>query len=140
MLPNHMLSELQDVHELWQKLTYELSDIYDAHGICAAVAYKIALHTSTTTVVGMRAPQQDYYDVWVCDSMGEMEQVRWRSERAMFDSIVEPGRVARLEKFGRPASEVINSELWQLPRQAILVSPLPYPGTPNMMSLTPPGM
>jgi two-component system phosphate regulon sensor histidine kinase PhoR len=140
MALNHTISELQDVHELWEKLTHELADIFDAHGICATVAYKIALHTSTTTVVGMRAPQQDYYDVWVCDSLGEMEQIRWRSEKAMFDSIVEPGRVVRLEKFGRPASEVINSELWQLPHEAILVSPLPYPGTLNPMSLTPPGM
>ena len=140
MALNHLTSELQDVHELWQKLTYELVDIFDAHGICAAVAYKIALHTGTTTVVGTQAPQQDYYDVWICDSMGEMEQTRWRRDKAMFDSIVEPSRIARLEKFDRPAAEVIDSELWQLPREAILVSPLPFPGTPNMMSLTPPGM
>ncbi len=140
MALNQSLTDLQEVYELWEKLTFELIDIFDAHGVCAAITYKVAVHTATTTVVGMQAPQQDYYDVWICDSTGEMEQTRWPSNKALFDSIISDGKVHRLEKFDRPASEVINSELWQLPNEAILVAPLPYPRTNNPMSVTPPGL
>ena len=32
-----------DIHVLWQRLTAELATIYDAHGVCASVAYEIAV-------------------------------------------------------------------------------------------------
>lgn len=128
------------VHALWQKLTYELTDIFDAHGVCAAIAYKIAIHTSTTAVVGVRDPQHDYYDVWICASNGQMQQTRWQGERSSFGPLIEARRALRVEKYSRPAAELLNSELWQLPREAILSVPLPFPGGDNSMTATPPGI
>jgi two-component system phosphate regulon sensor histidine kinase PhoR len=69
-----------------------------------------------------------------------MEQLRSSSDKAMFDTIVEPGKIQRLEKFSRPASEDINSALWQIPHEAVLGAPLPFPGNNNPMSMTPPGL
>ena len=126
------------VHELWRKLTYELANVFDAHGVCATVAYKIAVHTNTTTVVGIRDPQNQYYDVWICNSYGDMQQARWRKEEAAFGPLIGENRAVWVEKFSRPASELINSELWQLPRDAILCVPLPFPR--SSPTPTPPGL
>lgn len=119
--PNH-------VHQLWTKLARELSNIFDAHGVLAAIANEVAVYTQTTTVVGISDPQNKYYNVWVCDKKGNLQQTRWDNKKASFAEITNSKTAVVLDKFGRSPSELVKSELWQLPREAILAVPLPYPG------------
>ncbi|HEX6383986.1 MAG TPA: GAF domain-containing protein, partial [Anaerolineae bacterium] len=129
---------IERIHTLWQKLAYELADIFDAHGVCAAVANEVAVYTQTTTVVGVSGPQTKYYDVWICDKDGHLGQTRWNSKRASFKPLIQGGKPVIQDKFSLSAAELINSELWQLPRQAILAVPLPVPG--RYKPVSPPGV
>jgi two-component system, OmpR family, phosphate regulon sensor histidine kinase PhoR len=133
-------TRLEQLHSLWQTLTFELADIFDAHGICSVVAYEIALHTGTTTIVAVRDPQHPFFNVWICTPTGEMQQRRWSHSRATFTPLIEPEAPVYTEKFSRPANELIDSELWQFPRQGILSVPLPYPAGDSPMTKTPPGI
>jgi PAS domain S-box-containing protein len=124
MLSKPAALDLTHIHLLWQKLTRELANIFDAHGVCAAVGSEIAVFTGTTTVVGASGPQKRYYDVWVCHSDGRIQQTRWQSHKASFEPLISGGKATWQEKFNLSAGELINSELWQLPRQGILSVPL----------------
>jgi two-component system phosphate regulon sensor histidine kinase PhoR len=125
-------------YALWQKLTYELADIFDPHGVYAIVANQIALYTGTTTVVGVTGLQGTYYDVWVCTGEGSIKQTRWDSAKASFEPLIEAGQAMLHDKFSLPPAELINSELWRLPRESVLAVPLPIRGRYN--PLAPPGI
>jgi two-component system, OmpR family, phosphate regulon sensor histidine kinase PhoR len=133
-------SRLEQLHGLWHKLTLELNDIFDAHGICSVVAYEIAVATQNTTVVGVRDPQNPFFNVWICTPAGKMQQQRWTQSQASFLPLIEKKTAVYTEKFERPAQELINSELWQLPQQGILSVPLPYPAGDSPLTKTPPGI
>ena len=120
--------ESNQIHSLWQKLGEELLNIFDAHGVCAVVANEVAVFSQATAVVGVSDPQKKYFDVWVCDKDGRLQQTRWTTEKATFNSFIEAGKPTLLEKFNRPPSELIRSELWQLPHERIMGVPLPAPG------------
>lgn len=120
--------ESNQIHTLWQKLAEELLNIFDAHGVCAVVANEVAVFSQATTVVGVSDPQKKYFDVWVCDKDGRLQQTRWTTEKATFTSFIHTGKPSVQEKFNRPPSELIRSELWQLPHERIQAVPLPAPG------------
>ena len=128
----------KDLHDLWQALTHELADVLDAHGVCAAIAHKIATYIGTTTVIGTRGPQGRYYDVWICAEDGRIQQTIWNNPEASFDPLIETGKVTVSHKFDLPAAELIKSELWQLPRKTIISVPFPMPGSHSRF--TPPGI
>ncbi|MCB9009691.1 MAG: GAF domain-containing protein [Ardenticatenaceae bacterium] len=126
------------IHSLWQKLAEELLNIFDAHGVCAVVANETAVFAQTTTVVGVSDPQRKYYDVWICDKDGRIQQTRWNKQHASFDSFLAAEKPTLQEKFNQPPAELIRSELWQIPRERILAVPLPAPG--RYAPVTPPGI
>jgi PAS domain S-box-containing protein len=117
-----------NMHILWQKLTAELLSIFDAHGVCAIVANEVAIFTQTTTVVGISDPQNKYFDVWICEKDGRIQQTRWNKANASFGSFLAAEQPSMQEKFNRQPAELIHSELWQLPHERILAVPLPAPG------------
>lgn len=144
----------QEVWPLWQTLSEELADIFDAHFVCATVATQVAQYTKAKTLVGISDSEGQYYDVWISECDGPMTQVRWAHDKAGFEPFIDPlsspqsgahsdrytgrHRALRTEKFSRPAAEIINNELWLLPRESILTVPLPHPR--QSISTTPPGI
>jgi len=130
--------EYNHIHTLWQKLAYELMNTFDAHGVCAAVAIEVAVYTQTTTVVGVTGPQNRYYDVWICDKDGNIQQTRWDYKKASLAELISTGKAMRQEKFAKSAAELIKSELWQLPKEGVLTVPIPFPGRYEPVS--PPGI
>ncbi len=126
------------IQPLWQKLTNELHNIFDAHGICSIVANEVAVYTQTKTVVGISDPQRKYYDVWVCEKDGSIQQTRWKNEHASFDKLISAGCVIVQDKFTVQPSELVKSQLWQLAKEGILSVPLPSAG--RYTAVTPPGI
>lgn len=126
------------IHFLWQKLTSELSTIFDAHFVCATVAQEIAAHTGSITVVGMSAMQGRYYDVWICEHNGRLQQARWDNDKSSFEPLLQTGTAHYKEKFNLPPADLVRSDLWQLPKEKILATPMPLPGKAD--PLTPPGI
>lgn len=128
MTETAIMVEQAQLHTLWRELTYELADVFDVHGVCAAIADKVASYTHTTTVVGVAGPQVRYYDVWICRGDGDIQQTRWDRAKASFEPFIEAGKAMFQAKYELVAPKLIHSELWQLPRDAILAAPLPMPG------------
>ncbi len=120
-------AQANDIHVLWERLAAELSPIFDAHGVCASVAYEIAVFTGVKTVVALSGPLRQYYDVWICDPIGALQQTRWEGSERSFAQVIDGKEPAHLEKFGLPADVVLGSDLWLLARDAVLAAPLPYP-------------
>jgi len=127
-----------NIHTLWEKLTAELADIFDAHFVCATVAAEVARHTNTTTVIGISDHGRHYYDVWVCDPQGNIEQSRWDPTRATFEPLIKQGKAIYQDKFTLPPGQLVSSALWQIPRERILAVPLPLPVHAD--PVTPPGL
>ncbi|MFQ5436170.1 MAG: histidine kinase dimerization/phospho-acceptor domain-containing protein, partial [Anaerolineae bacterium] len=128
MVENSDLLIQNKMHAIWQDLAAELADMFDPHGIYAAVAQKIAQHAGVTAVVGATGAQGRYFDVWICQADGEFRQTRWTRDKASFFPLIETGKATYHDKLKLPASQLITSELWQLPKQGILAVPLPLPG------------
>lgn len=126
------------VHHLWQALSAELASVFDAHGVCAVVGGEVARFCGVTAVVGISDPFKKYFDVWVCQPDGAIEQIRWDNTKASFYPLIEEGQPTLADKFSRPPAELVHSALWQLPREQILALPLPAPG--EYQPLTPPGI
>lgn len=129
--------EQNKLQTLWQTLAADLANVFDAHGVCAAIANNIALQTGTTTVIGISGPQSRYYDVWICTEDGRTQQTIWHNPQASFDPLIELGTAVIQHKYDQSAANLISSELWQLPKDTILSVPLPVPG--NHSRFTPKG-
>lgn len=138
MTNNPITRDKSSIHRLWETLTAELTGIFDAHFVCATVAAEVAKHTNTKTVVGINDPGRHYFDVWVCDPDGAVEQARWDPQRAAFEALINKGKAAYQEKYALPPGQLVSSALWQLPRERILAVPMPLPGHSD--PVTPPGI
>ena len=130
--------DFNHIHALWQNITRELSDIFDAHGVLAAVANEVAVYTQATTIVGISGPKRRYYDVWVCDKEGHLQQTRWNREVASFDHLINSGKAKTADKLSQSPAELIKSELWRHPKETILSVPVPLPG--RYEAVSPPGI
>ncbi|MGB1250978.1 MAG: hypothetical protein ACPG8W_10220, partial [Candidatus Promineifilaceae bacterium] len=63
--------------QLWERLTSDLSNIYDAHHVCVAAAQVIAEFSQIDTVVIMQSSLESYFDVWRVRPSQRTEQLRW---------------------------------------------------------------
>lgn len=115
------------IHALWEQLTRELTDVLDAHGVCAAVTYEIAVFTGVRTAVLLSGPPDKYYDAWICDSNGDLQQARWNNVQPALDTLSAGGGAVRQDKMELPAAEIIDNDLWILAKDDVLFVPLPYP-------------
>lgn len=119
------LSPDAGIHVLWERLTSELGDTLDAHGVCAAAAYEIAVFTGVDTVFAISGPSQTYYDVWICDRRGKIQQKRWDNDQPSLTSLIEQEKAICQKKYDLDARELINSDLWLLAEEEVLFAPLP---------------
>ncbi len=138
MVEQPTTTQEKHIHTLWQAITSELSNILDAHGVCAAIANTIAVYTGTTAIIGSSGPQSRYYDVWIGSGDGRIQQTIWDNAKASFDPLIKAGKAITQQKFNLPAAELINSALWQIPHETITSIPLPMPGSHSRF--TPPGV
>lgn len=118
------------IHHLWQRLTSELARVLDAHGVCAAIAYEIAVVTQTDTVVVLSRPTDDYFDVWLCDAVGNLQQKRWEGKQHALRKLIDGPEPVAQRKFEQSAKDLVHSDLWLLAKDNILFLPLPYPPRP----------
>jgi len=117
------------VLSLWTKLIKELEGVFDIHFVCATIASEIAAFAQSTTVIGVRSIQRNYFDVWICQADRTLNQVRWQEEEASFLPIMTGNTAVRLEKLSRPVTELINSEMWLIAQEEILAISMPFPLT-----------
>lgn len=120
---------------LFEALVRELADVFDAHGVCYTIAFEIAQYCQTTTLVSISDPLLKHYDVWICDRHGNMKQTRWHGDQTSFSRLFELGKATLFEKYSMSASELVKSELWQLPKEAILGVPIPFPTNNTQITL-----
>lgn len=138
MIEHQLATDSYQEHALWLQLNEKLSDVFDAHGVCAIVANQIAIYTGTTTVVGVAGGQRNYFDVWVCTADGDVKQKRWNNSSASFQPLISAGKAKVQQKLDLPPAETLGSELWRLPEESILSVPLPLTGAYN--AIAPPGV
>lgn len=131
-----MINEQVSVFQLWKNLSRELSNLYDMHGVCAAIANEMALYLQTPVVMALGAPSGRYHDVWVVQPDGELLQARWDSSKTDLRPYWETDQVQVLTKHDRPASELVQSELWRLPQEKIVVTRLPHHRSEQVADLT----
>lgn len=132
------LSHKYAIHVLWERLTREVGQILDVHGVCAAVAYETAQFSGVSTVVAIKSSTfHEYYDVWICDEDGRLQQKRWHGNQESLDQLAAAEAADRRLKVDLPASEVMNSDLWPLVQESVLFAPLPHPQRPRRHA--PPG-
>jgi signal transduction histidine kinase len=117
-----------DGTQLWEQLSQSLSQLLDAHGVCATAVAEIATALNCTTVMAMYSMERRLYDVWIAYPDGELTQTRWEEVDDTFVAIANEAKTIYLEKFVQPAAEQIRSELWHLAREGALIAPLPLPG------------
>ncbi len=122
------------LHQLLNKLVGELNDVYDAHFVCATIAAEVATFTSVTTLVGLSDPSLQHYDIWIAEGDAQFSQQRWPTSKASFKPFLESDKAIRLEKINQPVSEIVNSELWILPREEIWGVTLTQRGSANQAS------
>ncbi len=118
---------MNPLYHFWEKITLELSDIFDAHGICAAITQQLAEFMQTRVVVGLLEPTELYYDIWFGDPNRPLQQERWREYKAQIDEFVWDGQIVVHEKYTQPPAQLLNNPLWKLPETDMLLVPLPQP-------------
>ncbi|MFW6097371.1 MAG: ATP-binding protein [Chloroflexota bacterium] len=118
------------IHHLWERLTNELAHVLDAHGVCAAMAYEIAVVTQTDTVMALSGPTDAYFDVWICDAVGNLQQKRWEGKQHALRKLIDGGEPVAQRKFEQSAKDLVHSDLWLLAKDRLLFLPLPYPSRP----------
>ena len=131
MVREETLTPINHVQALWERLTQELVDIFDAHGVCAATAYETAVFTGVSSVVGLGGPLEKYYDVWICDGNGNLQQTRWEGEQLALRQMIGSGSALWQQKYDLDPRELVNSDIWLLARESVLSAPVPFPAKEN---------
>lgn len=112
---------------LWDKLTVQLRDVYDAHGVCAAAAHTLAVQCGVSTLTAIGKLAGGHYDVWICDREGQIKQDIWSYEDAFLKRVIEAENAVSYDKYLAPAGEQVKSQLWQQAQSTILAAPVPIP-------------
>lgn len=113
-----------DISTLWQDILHDLRDVFDVHYACARFSHHVARLTATRTLIAVADAEAKCYDLWLADETGEVSQRRWTNDEAGIDHLSRYIAPVILEKFERPAVEVISSRLWLETRQRLIFSSL----------------
>lgn len=124
MMPIAQPQQDYDISTLWQNILHDLRDVFDVHYVCARFSHHVARLTGTRTLVAVADAEAKCYDLWLADETGEVSQRRWTNDEAGIDHLSRYIAPVILEKFERPAVEVISSQLWLETRQRLIFSSL----------------
>jgi two-component system, OmpR family, phosphate regulon sensor histidine kinase PhoR len=113
-----------NIQALWRDVFADLEDVFDIHFVCATFSRRVAEHTGVGVALAIADEDGNYFDIWHSDPSGETRQLRWDREDARLENFFSLRQLTYLDKLDRPAVEVINSRLWLLARQFLLVVPL----------------
>ena len=112
------VSPTLSIEALWDRLTDELINLYDAHHVCVAAAQIIASYVNVPTAVFLRSPLEQHYNVWLCEPDQRSEQLQWDDVEQLLDPILDAEDVITL-----PISQLGDSPLQQLATNFVRVSP-----------------
>ncbi len=103
---------------LWDRLTDELINLYDAHHVCVASAQTIANFVDIPTAVFLRSPLEQHFNVWLCEPNKRSEQLQWPDEQQLLSPILDAEEVVTLA-----TSALGDSPLQQLDSDFVRISP-----------------
>lgn len=121
----------KQLQTLWERFIQDLANVYDVHGVCATIAAETAQFVQTPCLVALLETSGRYYDVWIGQKNGDVDQTRWPIDQSHFDNLVAYPQIKRHEKYNQPPSAIVNGEIWRLAHDNLLVAPLPYPTRPD---------
>ncbi|MFK7802407.1 MAG: ATP-binding protein [Anaerolineae bacterium] len=125
-----LIEKMQTTHDLWIRLSKALSGVFDAHGVCAAIAQEIATYTGCHTMSALTEPNGKYFDVWFSHPDGSTNQERWLDNREIVDQLLEAGEITVASKDDlRPTSGAV----YEMVEESLLIVPLPWPQLGNMI-------
>ena len=87
--------------QLWQQLLVELLPILDQHHVCAVAAQTAARQSRCWALVLLKSQNKPFYDAWVSDPDGELNQIRLPATPAL-NALVEGGLACRLAREAAP--------------------------------------
>lgn len=98
------------IHILWDRLTRELHNIYDAHHVCVAAAQEISAHYEMPLLILLQSTLEGHYDVWLCNaSANKLKQMRW-DDCDPLTRLLQVGQTIRAQQ----QSHIACSPLWEL--------------------------
>lgn len=103
---------------LWDLLTEELINLYDAHHVCVAAAQTLAAFVNLPTIVFLRSTIGSQQNVWICEPSERPQQYRWNDEQAIISGLMEHEEILLM-----PPSAFVNSPVADIDASQITVVP-----------------
>ncbi len=113
-----VVSQTISIDSIWDLLTDELINLYDAHHVCVAAAQTLASFVNMTTIVFLRSPLDQHQNIWVCEPDQRSEQHRWADGEEIIGQLMEHENVIVL-----PTSKFVNGPISMLDAKEITVAP-----------------
>ncbi len=113
-----VVSQTISLDPLWDLLTDELINLYDAHHVCVAAAQTVASFVNMTTIVFLRSPLDQHQNIWVCEPDQRSEQYRWADGDEIIEQLMEHEDVIVL-----PTSKFASGPIHELEANEITVAP-----------------
>jgi len=123
------LSAQVDRHSFWMRLIDSLAEVFDAHGVCAAVARLVSDHISSTVVVALDDPSLEEHDIWISKPGNGFYQTRWHRCDDLIAYLGKIGEPTVLDVTDGAMSRFRTSEIWALASETITAAPIPNPSS-----------
>jgi PAS domain S-box-containing protein len=115
--------------QILESLIVELTDVFDAHGVCATAAQTIASHIYSTTLIALQQPFGHHIDVWICEPDGQVTQSRWYNGHEFMQMVQVAEGPYQLDVSTIPSGPWIDVDI-EFMGPTVTAIPLPYPQSP----------
>ncbi|HFC12411.1 MAG TPA: hypothetical protein ENJ56_06165, partial [Anaerolineae bacterium] len=103
---------------LWGILTDELINIYDVHHVCVAAGKTIASFINQTTIIFLRSPLEEKYNIWLCEPEQRTEQFRWQDKNKLLSPLLLSEDISSL-----PTDLFVDGPIYHLAATHITLAP-----------------